>query len=748
MAPATLYALERLPKEATSAWVQHVPLWKKAAARQHQPAVAGRVLCLIDAARLVADRLLCGDISGMQLMELARQELDVDSWVTIPGLVAALDRLRRRLKGTVMCDGVRIEALSDFRREVGRLPRRWPLVETEVLQRSVAWPALVIDTAQGTLDWTLPMEVRIDLANPGPPEFRNNARIDIGDWDASVRRARRAFVDAWLYKHSHFPDRLKANVEDAGAIVDFRIANEILKFFDGSTITLSDRSHEAYFGLLIGGPLFDPRAMELVAATGWRGDRLPNGYKQYAQAEAADYLLEPADDVDKKVRLFEKIGPIRFLTPAGSQLNSLGTPRLQIMGTAENMTDFVDQAFGQAWRKHIFRLAPDLAYAFKSRPGTESPLRKMVLDLLEKRRRPQPVLRLWSQIPAAAVSRALYKAASSNNARASFAMMRVLPGECGLRFWRVLWDAVRAPESEWEKFRLASSPWLAGKVLSRQLNRFVPTVANPHRSPEVLVIVGSRHLDAPKGWQDQRFSLKALLPSLQHHLRADPPTALTKSVGNTRIVLVPDDWIDPATEEEPWLRYAPELREALLRLSVFEYGFSRAAAEGMLRGVSTRPFESLFEDLLRRSHRGDPVIAQSLPESRQRIANQADKRSPPSGEYFMPIRVAAPAARRGQLELHAAYALTGLGASHEGWRPDFTAGLSPRRLHEAQMRLERAWALEGHTLDGLEIAIDRLDAVSPDWPWARQRPLRVRQPVRREIRKLIHTEMPQSEGLP
>ena len=214
-----------------------------------------------------------------------------------------------------------------------------------------------------------------------------------------------------------------------------------------------------------------------------------------------------------------------------------------------------------------------------------------------------------------------------------------------------------------------------GRIIAAELNPRHPTLERPGRPPDVLIIFGADRLDTTTASSGEgpfsHFQLRALLPALRTHLASDHSAGLAAAVGGVRIILVPDDGLPPCTADPwPYLANRQHLQDALHKLSIFPFGFTREMARVLLRfplfggmWLDDNSFNNLFEDLLGCTDTsGEPVLGRPQSELEQRHGGRADHRATPPNLYFV-RRPSLPLRDRSTLALlHvvAAHALTSL----------------------------------------------------------------------------------------
>ena len=715
MPTATLRALNLLPTHLSteSTWREHIPHWRDAL-NYHLSApdeTKKHTLLRIAAAKLLADRILAGAVTSQQLLRMVRNELRV-FW-SKAYLDGPLRRLLDALRDSGLLQHGRLAALANFRDEVSEdILTDWTLVENVILEQSFAWPLLILSSREDGHDrreWTMPIEVRITLGKSGKTILANVDRnvLDAHDWKTSIDNARKAFIDLWLYKHGAWDEEFIESIKKVNVEVDFRIANEILAGFPGLSIELSGGSLETYFALLFLGIVLDPRAMETVRSTGLLWKRVKD-----KDQPGGDHRIRQPKGIRKKLDLaFYSTVVEHFIVAHWERSRFYNRGHLRVSDTPQSLSDMADLVFGQKWRKHRYVRCPDLAYAFKQRLVTdpEKRQREALVRLLANNS--DPVLELDETTPAVAVAWALKLAADAAKAddpteghskAASFAFVRAIEGESPESFWRVVWDILEAPREGFADFLREATFETPAKLLAEQLNPHKATLEKPRRPPDVLVILGDRHLSPPELPPNSgpfgRFQLRSLIPELRKYLHTDHAPGLARALGLTRIIVVPDEGLPPRSAD-PWRGLPSYLQDALRKLSVFRFGFTREMAGVLLRyphghheWLADREFNTLFEELLCCRVDEEPVIGQPQPESDQRNGKRKDHRSTPPNDYFLRTPYLLNVDRTALADLHAAaaHALTCLTLPTAPTGFHFREGLKPASLHEAQWHLEQA----------------------------------------------------------
>lgn len=709
--PNTLEALCSLRYPADreiDQWRLHRPLWNQALKFQRwdggRSAFAG--------AKLIANRILAGTLSPAQLVSAARSELgrDWDGMEIYSSLGVLINRLNSDSPASRNTDS-RIEALIDFRLSVQ--PPRWELVENAIIQQSLAWPMLVFPHRQ-MIGLALPMKVDVQLGTAKPPFFRSLGVIDFSDWEKfgaePVRRAIGAAKELWLSTHGTWPQEFQDLVKNASITIDMTLAELIVGPIVES-FSVADNSLESYLSLVVLSHFLGQTAIETTSATGMLDRAQPND-------NGGDWYLGLPNQlgVESKIDLAQKTFFFdRILVPGKNVHVARSKGHLEIC-EGGLLSDFAAHTFGQEWNRHRYMRCPDIAYGFrpKVRWEKDDPQVDEILQRLRKSR--SPVLEFEPGIKPANVARALYRvnfragleAKEENqptyNQLGAFAFVRLEEDEINERFWKVIWDLVKGSNSSFFDFRFAVSRSIPGQILARELNKLSPTMENPRRAPDVIVLFGSKHQSDPDDPDlphspFSRLHFDHLKRTLNNVLLPSNVSRVAEKIGRTRIILVPDDESDVV---DNFTNVESSLQKSLERLSIFRNGFSRQMARQML-AVPNEEFEHIF---------------------RQLITNKYMAYSERAGEYSLTGRMPLPSGSLELADLHFSAANSIAGFLSPGLRDsrfDYRQAFEPERLHEAQWHLRRASRFYGGGKNAARKAQNRLTRLGEVLGWTRIR---------------------------
>lgn len=714
--PTTLGLLCSLPSaDLGPTWVHHRKYWEKASLRlQHDGDISP-----IAGAKLIANRIMAGNLTAPQLIHIAHDELGAN-WTEVSGLHGPLNTLISSLSTRRMPTESRLQALADFRQAVGGHLPRWTLVENTILHQIFTWPLLVLK-APGCppLEFTLPVAIDVYLDGKDRETFRSNGIIDCSNWKEPVARALAAAKDLWMNKHLAWPRHFCDLIESAKVVVDVTAAEEIVGSF-GVSFGLTGDSAELYLSLVILANFLDDRAaIETMCATGVRATRRKD------DEGGADWRFKEPADIDLKLECAKNAFLFDTLLVATSAKSIPSRGHLKIC-TGIKLSDFATHVFGQRHRKNQFIRAADLADAYRSEVKEEREEQryelndevKYVLEQLEENDS-NPVYEFPRDIKAESIAKALrrvndraaeaFPSASKKNV-GSFAFVRVVKDESNERFWQVIWDLIKGSPQTFFDFRFRASRTEPGKLLAWELNKW-PTADTPARAPDVLVIVGAEHLhqsfsDVPHG-PFSRLQLQQLLPVLRKSLVPTHIKGVARQIGATRIILVADDHLPSPrrlSQSQRNLACDPDLMHAIQTLSVFRHGFTFQMARQILK-VDEEACERLLRRLQdkKEGHEGKSFL---------RFGGGA-------GEYYfqlLPERIE----ELSEAESHfaAANSIVGFLAPTDLARFDFQEALTPARLHEAQWHLKQA---KNHGHKKASGAHERLSRLGEVFGWTRIR---------------------------
>ena len=272
-------------------WQPHQVYWKQAFSKiqgdERISPVAG--------AKLVANRIVAGNLTAPQLVLLASHELSPE-WHRSEDLYNALGNLIDKLRDRRLALADRLAALAEFRRILQ--PDRWQMVENAILQQYFAWPLLILSAQGKRLEFSLPVAVDLSLSSQAPLDvFQSDGVISTGEWEEPLRNALCAALDLWDNKHLAWPPTFREALSGVWASVDVRAAEAaVAPFLTFGKFELSGRSAEAYLALTLLAHLIDPSALETTCATGILGKTRPD------REGGGDRFMDEPRDLDLKFR--------------------------------------------------------------------------------------------------------------------------------------------------------------------------------------------------------------------------------------------------------------------------------------------------------------------------------------------------------------------------------------------------------------------------------------------------------------
>lgn len=714
------------------AWAAHAPLWKEALSRQR----AGKTYSPLAASRLLADRIVGGDLSAAQIIRLARAELRED-WSDVPHAERRLTGLTHVLRDLGVPPSDKASSISKLGFSTDKA--HWTLVENALFQLVHSWPLLVVPiTPAATVDVSLPVGLHVDFDGHGTvrPAFGHSRRglyFDVEAWLDSFQRAKNGARDLWLSQYGTIPNSAAEQVKGASIIIDTRIAEGIVRRFADWTTRYSHltfpvvgRSAEALFALAILQRFIGSSAMQTTLATGWLGRFRQDG-------PGGDYTIEVPEYLDAKIRAAARSHiHNRIIVPTVTGTED-AAPALSVYN-ADRLSGAARAAFGQAFRRHRYIRCPDLAAAFrpvgsKSRDPYEV---RRVLALLAGNRgeKASPIVNFGDAVRPEMVMRALFRL--NDDIRelrkrgihadfGRFAVVRCVPDERNERLWQVVWDQIGGSGSGFFDFQFRVDSYTAGRVLAAELDAAPDLERAVYPRPDVLVLVGYEQLveGAPYGPLNPfaRLGLPAVLKQLARNVLPSRNPIIQEKVGSTRVILVQEPkgssrWL--ATPENA----DSETLEQLRNLAVFRFGFTEQMAADVLN-LDQAACRRILKNLT------NPVLPG------HRYIGYADR----PDEYFLlaePVPAEAAPQRRAALHYRAANAIVGFLAPGPS-KANFTEALRPDQVHEAQWHLGQTIRLANHLQQSgysaisirwagrAQDALERLSAVAEPFGWSRMR---------------------------
>lgn len=602
-------------------------------------------------ATMWGDHVLMTRASANRLRRLARSFLG-NGWKQIeqrneiiPTLEDALDVLRDSWATTHQ----RYHGVEQVSKVFQEGPDWFRQIENYLYHRQFFWPLLVVEAAGGqNVSFSLPVAVEIHPPLPGdrsrfgnqPEEVQIEGAedfLDMEGWEEPLEKSVRAGKNLWRSKHGNYGAfRDEVMSEQTSVAFDFSYASEVVRPIaeaatesqDGAgagsySLELVDRSAEAYFAQAVLNGLLGKTNIQANVASGAIGEQ-----------EGLNYQLEKPAGIPSKLRyafLSRRFEQIVLPKEAESDGNAYiedddsveQTARLKYASDLGIMTDVMQR---REWRQYRYVRCPGIRWSIhndydQDRPGLRSHQDRAIQDVLDLLSQNEKHVRTVNATPTAIAS-ALWHINREKKWEhdprnvppdLSWAFVRVHEDEADVTFWHMVWDVIGAPEADFETFLSSASLSEAAKRLKEALNRFSPNFKQPcHRAPDVLVILGSDHLEdryqeapIPKA---QTLAVPPIMDHLRESLEGVRDERVTRLIGDTRILLVPsekEERVDAADIGSDKYR-SPD--HALQKLSVFRSGFTQHMADLMLEGeyegktLRTEVLEPLVEknNLLRK----------------------------------------------------------------------------------------------------------------------------------------------------
>jgi hypothetical protein len=598
-------------------------------------------------ATMWGDHVLMTQASAKRLKRLARSFFG-KRWKMIeqrnkivPALEDTLDVLRDSWATTRQ----RCNAVEQVSKVTQEGPDWFTQIENYLYHRQFFWPLLVVKTARGeTISFSLPVAVEI---HPPSPAYRPKRKdqpeevqikgtedfLDAAGWREPLERSVSAGKNLWRSKHGNYGAfRRDVMSRQTSVVFDFSYASEVVRPVseavkeaqdgagaDGYSLELVDRSAEAYFAQAVLNGLLGKTNIQANVASGAIGEQ-----------GGLNYRLEKPAGIPAKLRYvflsrrFEQVVLPREAKVDGDEYIGSDdsveqTTRLKYAGDLGTMTDVMQR---REWRQYRYVRCPGIKWAIhndrdRSRPGLLSRQNRAVQDVLDLLGENEKHVRTVNAAPTAVASALWHINREEKWERdpndvppdLSWAFIRVYENEGDVAFWHMVWDVIGAPVDDFEKFLSSAAPPEAVDHLKKALNRFSPNFKRPHhRAPDVLVIVGSDHLEGRYQESPMPKAQSLAVPPIMDHLRESlegvPDERMTRLIGDTRILLIPNDEersVEPANISSN--EYcSPD--HPLRKLSTFRSGFTQHMADLMLEGA--------YEDKTLRTEVLDPLVEEDL----------------------------------------------------------------------------------------------------------------------------------------
>ncbi|MCL6547163.1 MAG: hypothetical protein K6T61_18270, partial [Bryobacteraceae bacterium] len=414
-------------------------------------------------------------------------------------------------------------------------------------------------------------------------------------------------------------------------------------------------------------------------------------------------------------QLFERVGLSQDSLPEVSKFYRKLRPAAEVVyaPTPAHMADIMQVG---GWRRHRYVRCPDLLWGVhaeydRQRPGllrTEShpEVQEVVHHLANNRRAvleqplsPQVVVSALHHINETLEEHFPYR---KTPPRFSWAFVRAVKEEQDARFWHVVFSRVLgAPPEVFSQFLHSPTPARAARYLAEALNRFVPP-SEDHpgfRAPEILVIIGTNrfqeNLAATLNPEIRPLAVPLVLENLAREDLAPAPR-LTRVLGQTRVVCLPDD-CELEVEENPSLEDLTKFDHRLLEaLGTFRWGFTQQMAALML---GTLVKELMSRNLVKEDELRVPQGAKLREKLLDEFVRQRRLLRYGAGVYYLPSNVrqrfGSPdqPAERARLHFSAGVALAPYISIAPVPALAFDLAFLPDHVHEAAYHFREAFGL-------------------------------------------------------
>ena len=580
-------------------------------------------------ARFLADYIAYGVGNGDGVVRLARS---LFSKAACPESVGVSNEALRLLRRAQTPTDIALEAIDEIIASLADLP--WVEQVENLLKRGVfAWPLLVL--GDHAVACSLPVAIDVeweDDANRGvklvvPSEVSDLLRVD---WECSLRAATREAKRAWRSKHGGSGERLKHAVDRAHVRFDFQWACQVVSSpLPGAQ--LFDRSAEAYFSQVVLARFLGRLRGISAAVTGVIGDRVTREDHSKAMDSYVEWPdAEGQDGVTKKMQYafrtacFDRVvlphPPEGWEAPVGNSDAGLfeGSP-VQIR-YGRKLSNIADAVQLEGWRQYRYIREDELQWWVHTVPKQQDHLSRDAAgqDWWREtlRNGDESVLTVECHDHAYAartLAGCLFSLNLTMRRRApwiSWLVIRMVPDEQGLRFFKTLYRACGAGEHAWLPFRSSVDWESAAQNLAHMLNQFNESIGSPaHRAPDIIVLDGYDASDDiyPDTPLCETFLIPEILARVGRYLRGPADSKHRPFVGRTRLVLLAQHGYLKHWSERKFefaMRRPPhdaddgripgDVLPVLHRLSVFRSGFSHVGAALLLRGLRIGGQESLY----------------------------------------------------------------------------------------------------------------------------------------------------------
>ena len=549
------------------------------------------------AAQVLAHHIIHGSASPFRISRLGKSELgknkDAREWQSLYDDATLRDSFKNvaaTLRDPKKTTAERLKAVDQLASLIG--PQRgqagmpwWEQIDFALRSRLFAWPLLVMGNP-----WVgLSLPVEIDLLTAETPPKQGDAAIRVDDpqfkFDEQFTQALTAAVNAaktlWFDSNCcDFGGSRTVSVERTRVKFSFTTAGKMLQPMLGrDTFEVSGPSAGPYFAVAVLARLLGRQWTIDTAVTGKLHKPVMRLFDAYFPERTAgtvvDYQLEPVQGLSAKAEFAKKCG----------LFNRVHIVNAPVGDHYETLSGVADELLLQPWRRDGFVRCPEVEWAALKAPDGRADASKVA----EVRRRigQEKVVELPAGHSPLAVAEAL-RNPSRTLRRPRVLFVRVDENETNIRAWQTIAAACGAPEALLERIRRATVE-TAPAAVAALLN--APSPQHPgHAPPDVLVLIDSHLLDRQVKYNpapsSRPIAPATVFAEIEALLQVDP---VLTTASQTRIILVPgdDSKRDAVPPNEAWpdgyfFPNGLDLK-ALRDLAVFRYGFSCAAARGLLK---------------------------------------------------------------------------------------------------------------------------------------------------------------------
>jgi hypothetical protein len=541
-------------------------------------------------AQIWAYHLLLSHTRADGLLRLGRTLFGhAKEWVTIDTSALSLEEIAWSLatiRDPLLSTRERCQAIGKLGEILGQTPF-WEQIENILSRNQFCWPLVVFDSDPahgGSQDLALSLPVAVDIRfdNRGEICQTTGTGALAPKWEEDLERAVHAAKTLWRLEHENC-GRFRDMVEAASVTLDFSFAEKIIEPIAQALkarISLSDRSAEAYFAEAVLGRLLGRGNVMVSAVTGVLGEQTKNNREhdrptfpfgapqgmvekiQYAAATGFFERIVLPEATESRHAAAACLKRLYLWDRDESRKSLVHRHQLELL-YAEDLESVSDYVFPVGWRRHSYIRCPELEWAIHSadspgplRPSDHERVREVVARLASNT---APLIKLEAS-PTEMASALCHiddrwrRQAPESSKALSWAFINVSEGKSSVRwddekdifFWELFFKAMGLGASEFRRFLRRPSREEAVKNLTAYLNRFVPTPDQPHRCPDLIVVIGRQTLANSTGRSRtpsaRPFMVSPILEELEDSLRpiGKPHEPVTGLIGKTRIIILPD----------------------------------------------------------------------------------------------------------------------------------------------------------------------------------------------------------------